>query len=268
MANVPRLSKILRGKDTKPQTELEAAIKYAIDTAGGGGDEYETVAEIEVGQMEEEAGLYNYMAEGQYDVQVDPTAEYYLQPQNIRLNTVIGDEANGFVYNFDTETDEPTDTPAYAFQFASFVAAVMSDTDLSNTTVKILKKVSGGGSISVDSELSDTSENPVQNKVITAALAPVTPLVCDVSASGFDITVNDTPAELNAAWAANRVIIIPVANIRLKMTECNFTDDTHYLFKFFAVKPATSTGVLETYSLMFNDTMTATLDSKNYTPTT
>lgn len=37
MANVPRLSKILRGKDTKPQTELESAIKYAIDNAGGGG---------------------------------------------------------------------------------------------------------------------------------------------------------------------------------------------------------------------------------------
>lgn len=37
MANVPRLSKILRGKDTKPKTELEAAIKYALDHAGGGG---------------------------------------------------------------------------------------------------------------------------------------------------------------------------------------------------------------------------------------
>ena len=32
----------------------------------------------------------------------------------------------------------------------------------------------GGGSITVDDEMSDTSTNPVQNKVITAALAAAT----------------------------------------------------------------------------------------------
>lgn len=35
-----------------------------------------------------------------------------------------------------------------------------------------LDLVEGGGSITVDSELSDTSENPVQNKVVRAALNP------------------------------------------------------------------------------------------------
>jgi hypothetical protein len=121
---------------------------------------------------------------------------------------------------------------------------------------------------SVDSELSETSENPVQNKVIAAALAVIAPYVCDVSASGFDITVNDTPESLNAAWAENREIIIIVANIRLKMTECNYTDATNYRFKFYAVNPSTNTGILETFSLIYDKTMTATLDSKDYTPTT
>lgn len=47
MANVPRLSKILRGKDTKPQTELEAAIKCAIDNAGGGGGSVTVDSELD-----------------------------------------------------------------------------------------------------------------------------------------------------------------------------------------------------------------------------
>ena len=40
----------------------------------------------------------------------------------------------------------------------------------------------GGGSVTVDDELSDSSTNPVQNKVITGAIAPLTP-----SASSGDV---------------------------------------------------------------------------------
>lgn len=237
----------------------------------GSGDEYETVAEIAVGQMQKYGELYAYgipdgteppisdedFASGQLYVDGNNLTQsgnmigYNIDPQTM---TVIAEPAIGFVV--DGEAGERN------------IASVAASNDISNTTVTILKKVSGGETITVDDELSSTSENPVQNKVVTAALASVTPLVCDVSASGFDITVNDTPAELNAAWAANREIIIPVANIRLKMTECNYTDGTNYLFKFYSENPSTSTGILETYSLMFNDTMTATLDAKNYTPAT
>ena len=42
---------------------------------------------------------------------------------------------------------------------------------LSPIDVALIKKIGGtGGSITVDSELSDTSENPVQNKVIKSTL--------------------------------------------------------------------------------------------------
>ncbi len=233
-----------------------------------GGEIYETVAEIAVGTMTTYGELYVY---GIPDSKEPPISDEDFASGELYVNgSNLTQSGNMIGYNIDPQTMTVIAEPAIGFVVDGEagereIASVAASTDISNTTVKILKKVS---TITVDSEFSETSKNPVQNKVITAALAPITPFVCDVSASGFDITINDTPEELNAAWAANREIIMVLANIRLKMTECNFTDDTDYLFKFFAVNPATSTGVLETYSLMFNDTMTATLDAKNYTPTT
>ena len=75
----------------------------------------------------------------------------------------------------------------------------------------IIKKIEipgGGSTIKVDSELSTTSENPVQNKVITAKLNEVFQSVCDgkskIAAAITDKGIN-TAADATFNTMANNI---------------------------------------------------------------
>jgi hypothetical protein len=134
-----------------------------------------------------------------------------------------------YLYNFSAETQQPTGTPFYILLIDGNKVTLASDTDLSNTTVKILKKVSGGGeTITVDSELSDTSEKPVQNKVITAALAEkmdadVLPeidaptddgRVLGVKAGDYELVVPNYPLILTGVEGENKVVTVSGATLQ------------------------------------------------------
>ena len=69
-----------------------------------------------------------------------------------------------------------------------------TDLQINGTSVSDLIEQSGGSGIIVDSELSSTSTNPVQNKVIKAAL--------DNMSSNVDF-VEITAEEMQAIWDAN-----------------------------------------------------------------
>lgn len=188
------MERILNGENVTPNNRTEYFVKQAIDNAGsggGGGDEYETVAEIAVGDMAQQGGIY-----------------FYQIPQDVRPEVPRGSDAlffnsadypltwieSGTIYSYNFSGEgAPLDSPAYALALdGTDVIALYSDTNaIENTTVKILKKVSGGDPITVDSELSETSENPVQNKVITAALAGLKPTY----EFGFTVTAGQTEGE-------------------------------------------------------------------------
>lgn len=160
----------LGGEDFGNVTTIPEALDKLTEVATGGGDEYETAAEIAVGQMTEEGGMYiaDNVAIDLSGVSADD-ALYF----NSADYPLTRKENEGIViYGYNFNESGISGTPAYGIVINPTDGnSIVSDSGkLENTTVKILKKVSGGGSISVDSELSETSEKPVQNKVITAAL--------------------------------------------------------------------------------------------------
>ena len=138
-----KLIKTITGKNAVGETieELVTNLNDNYPEGGGGGESYETVAEIEVGTMDEQGGLY--IAE---DIVANvPLGEtlYFNNPEyEMEYNATM----TSYLYNFSAETQQPTGTPAYVLAIHSTRVTIGSDTDLSNTTVKILKKVSGGSS--------------------------------------------------------------------------------------------------------------------------
>lgn len=162
----------LGGTDFGDVTTIPEAIDKVTEVAEGGGDEYETVAEIEVGTMTEQGGLYMYQPDN-VPFPSDLTENDKLYWDEYPLTR---ESADLYSYNFSSEL-EPTGNPAYILQIdrdaGVVVDAIIANSDaIENTTVKILKKA-GGETITVDDALSETSENPVQNKVITAALEAI-----------------------------------------------------------------------------------------------
>lgn len=83
---------------------------------------------------------------------------------------------SGYTYYYSYNDNFPSDATAMIDSFVKMIFAETQNADIyvrSAEWVKLLKEgdVTGGGAdITIDSELSDISENPVQNKVITAAL--------------------------------------------------------------------------------------------------
>ena len=194
-----KLIKTITGKNAVGET-IEELVQNLNDNypegSGGGGDEYETVAEIAVGTMEEQGGVYTFLSENVNAPDIVEGEIYYLNEQSVKSDGVLLSDAGSFIgFNFDLDTEEPIDPlkPWWLFAWETGNFALSADNKtLENTTVKILKKVSGGGSITVDSELSETSENPVQNKVITAALGGLKPTY----EFGFTVTTGQTEDEL------------------------------------------------------------------------
>lgn len=86
---------------------------------------------------------------------------------------ILGIGADGIVVPQDKPTYTLPQATADALGGIKADAATAEDTQVVRigTDGKLRTKPTGGSSITVDSELSSTSENPVQNKVVTAALA-------------------------------------------------------------------------------------------------
>ena len=98
----------------------------------------------------------------------------------------------------------------------------------------------GAGSVTVDSELSDTSENPVQNKVIKSALDALSAFVVHMSVdmSSGSLGVDVTNAEIYSACAEGRLVFL-------------FTD-LNGAFAFFPLESASPTDAVFT-GLKIND---------------
>lgn len=212
-----RLRKILRGGKLTPVTADEQAVKIAVDNAGGG-DTYGTVGEIAVGTMEQSNdGVYTFKATNVTVPTIDTSTTYYLNNlENPSSHVDFIEGSPALLFNVDNPEDFLPKDPskllvALAYDVQESTCLVMSDRpDLSNTTVKILKKVSGGGRITADDELSETSENPVQNKVITAALEAAKPLIVhgtvDIVNSTAEITDEISLGEIYDAAEAGRFV--------------------------------------------------------------
>ena len=120
--------------------------------SGGSGDTYETVAEIEVGHMqsggEEMPGVYIYSDSEAVAPALNENETYYLNAADNESNSVVID-LDAITLRFNASTGEGLPTPLdtdkkmYVIQWAGNGLTFVSDTaDISNTTVKILKKVS------------------------------------------------------------------------------------------------------------------------------
>lgn len=191
-----------------------ATIKDAEQYGGGGDDEggggssetYETVTEIPVGEMQEMEGAY--FAETEAPFQTFSESEvYYLNTSDspndgfaidTEDNTVIGILWNCKM-DLDSDLPVPLDPskPYTAVLKNDDTLAIVADTpDLSNTTVKILKKVSDGG---------DLPENVKATYVFDFA----------ASISGDQITF--TPAE-GVTYAAIAAAIAKTPHVKAILT--------------------------------------------------
>ena len=94
----------------------------------------------------------------------------------------------------------------------------------------------GGGTITVDSELSETSENPVQNKVITAALSGKAavasePLIVTFTpTSSNTATVSPSLEDVYAAFQANRLCIAKTGDEISIVTRVGISANDEYDF--------------------------------------
>ena len=171
LSSLKKLHKKMTGQETDSKTIggiLDSMQENYSGENAGNSDFYETVAEIEVGTLTEDEDIYIY--EGfNLNLPVNETL-YFNTPDYELIYDYDNGRENSYSYNFNLDTAMPLDTPAYMITGNNTVL-LTNDLNIQNSTVKILKKVSGGSSITVDSALSETSENPVQNKVITEALA-------------------------------------------------------------------------------------------------
>lgn len=145
----------LGGTDFGDVTTIPEAIDKVTEVAeGGGGDTYETVAEIAVGTMEsggeQMPGLYIYSDSEAVAPALDENETYYLNTAENESNSVVIDiDTTTLRFNASTGEGLPTpldtDKDMYVMQWAGNGLFFAADTDaISNTTVRILKKVSGG----------------------------------------------------------------------------------------------------------------------------
>ena len=141
---------LLQGKKINPLTANESALAYAVAHSGGSEPTYETVAEIQVGEMVLSDGFYAYASNLPY-LSVDETKNYYLNDEN-HPNDGFAPLGNAPAICWGCEYDDGNFVPIdpsvswVAVADDDGVIGIISDTpDLSNTTVRILKKVEQGG---------------------------------------------------------------------------------------------------------------------------
>lgn len=245
----------LGGTNFGDVTTIPEAIDKISEVAesGGGGDEYKPIAVIAVeteqsGQVPE--GWKQYSATMGYD-----EANYLVD--NLQKSFFLGETKIPIVFNPDNETfcanAELIDnvphilaTPAYVFfleihgqQTGASVMLYSTETIANNTNIRIFEKTSGGETITVDSDLDPDSKNPVQNKVITAALANKmdvsnAPLVITGTTSGstFTQTSSVTAEQIRDAIAAHRPIYIEDATMRLYYNYGGYTAADSFSYGF------------------------------------
>ena len=87
----------------------------------------------------------------------------------------------------------------------------------------VLAEAGGGGSVTVDDELSDSSTNPVQNKVIKAALDANKPFIVTLTEDDQEnITADKTHAQIKTAFDAGReVVLFKDGDTRLRVQMVN-----------------------------------------------
>ena len=144
-----KLHKKVTGQDTEAKnlTEILASMEENYTAQPGGTSEtYETVAEIQVGEMEKNDNLYLFsFTNSEIPAFVNGESCYLNNAEN--QGTVYID-SDGIYLMFNTEDPDrltPTDPdkPVMAITFVSDEGVIISDSeDLSNTTVRILKAAS------------------------------------------------------------------------------------------------------------------------------
>lgn len=143
---------LLMGKKVNPLTANESALAYAVAHGGGSEPTYETVAEIQVGTMVGGDGQYSFTATNVTVPTIDTSATYYLNnSENPSSNVKLVEGNPFFLFNAADPDDFHPEDPSkplvgLAYNGQEQTCLVLSDTpDLSNTTVRILKKVEQGG---------------------------------------------------------------------------------------------------------------------------
>ena len=107
-------------------------------------------------------------------------------------------------------------------QFPAKASEIETYADAFDLLAEEVKK-GGGVSVTVDDELSDSSENPVQNKVVKAALDAKQPFVVTLTEDAQEnITADKTHAQIKAAFDAGReVILFKDGDTRLRVQMVN-----------------------------------------------
>lgn len=199
---------LLQGKKINPLTANESALAYAV-AHGSSEPTYETVAEIPVGTMEKPEGApyYVFVSDEAFPVLDEET--YYFNSSNNPSDSVLSYEGQVMWILWNAKMEEadivPIDQnkPWYGFtnvdNKVDNKSGIISDTpDLSNTTVRILKKVEqGGGGDSGDFLITatlDESKTPEEGTL------------------GF-FTLDKTAAEIEAAYTANRPMRVKMAHM-------------------------------------------------------
>ena len=127
--------------------KLMLEIAERIDNIGGGSDEstYEVVAEIEVGEMTPDGSDGYYFApDGGIDLSANTGTTYYLNSEDNASSAVVayGDDYL-ILFNGDPQTQRPIDPDKPVVSvITGDHGGIFSTTDLSNTTVRILKAAS------------------------------------------------------------------------------------------------------------------------------
>ena len=220
----------LGGTDFGNVTTIPEAIDKVTEVAeAGGGDTYETVAEIEVGQMEQPQEMFGFYVYNESDASaptlVNDETYYFNDSETSSTLVDVGVETVTLRFNASTGEGLPTrvnpNKPLYVIQWNidNGTLLVVSDAnEVENTTVRILKKVSGGGSsITVDDKLKAGSTNPVENGAIYdefedvyAKIQRATPLIVHGTADYLQRTAtlpdSITLAEIYSAAAAGRYV--------------------------------------------------------------
>ena len=127
--------------------KLMLEIADRLDGMGGGsGETYETVAEIEVGEMQFDGSVYMYVFENAETPAFSDGETYYLNSAECHGVASVDDEGTLLLFNTtDTKNLDPTDPsmPSAAISYEKGDAAFASNSDsFANTTITILKKVS------------------------------------------------------------------------------------------------------------------------------
>lgn len=185
--------------DTYSKTEIDNKLATKVDTQIGKGlssNDYTNAEKTKLSGIAENANYYIHpsthgtgiIVESNALTNLDTSSNATQHEINLAINDKIGQGGGGSVDWSDIE-NKPSDYPPSShnhddrYYTESEVDTALNGkqaTLVSGTNIKTINNnsllgsgnisIQGGGSVTVDSALSTTSENPVQNKVITGAL--------------------------------------------------------------------------------------------------